>query len=46
MNRPFCCCVQLTNSFTFFAGTFCGLTSSAKSALTTWLTGAKSLAGL
>jgi hypothetical protein len=44
-NSPFCCCVQATNSFTFFAGTFCGLIRSTKSELTTWLTGMKSFCG-
>ncbi|MNV58321.1 hypothetical protein D3C71_1506870 [compost metagenome] len=44
-NRPFCCLVQSTNSFTLRDGTFWGLTSSTKSEVTTWLTGTKSLAG-
>ncbi|SIL02883.1 Uncharacterised protein [Mycobacteroides abscessus subsp. abscessus] len=39
------CVVHSTNSFTVRAGTFCGFTSNAKSELTTWLTGAKSLTG-
>jgi len=44
-NRPFCCLVHSTKSLTLRAGTFCGLTSSTKSEVTTWLTATKSFCG-
>ena len=45
MNSPFCWRDQSMNSRVVRAGTFCGLTSSTKSAVTTCDTGTKSFTG-